>query len=64
MNRKGFNMGCELVVVDVAGGYAIELKSGELPNHEKNSKFLERVYKHKHVAVARAKEIEKESLPQ
>lgn len=53
---------CELMVVDVDGGYAIEIKSGELPNHDKNQKFLERVYKHKHVAVARAKEIEKEAV--
>jgi hypothetical protein len=53
-------MSVELVVVDVSGGYAIEIKSGEL-NHEKYNKFLERVYKHKHVAVARKKAIEEEA---
>jgi hypothetical protein len=53
-------MSVQLSVVAVDGGYGIAIQGGELPNKEKNQKFLERIYKHKHVAVARKAAIENE----
>jgi hypothetical protein len=54
-------MSLVLEVVPVSGGFAIKVKSGELPNPEKNKRYLEHVYKYKHVAESRKNEIQKQA---